>query len=171
MGNFNPAQTPGNAPCVCRLAIVAYTIVFMPTKVTTQRIARECIAMRVRLLNRVITKIYDDYLRPHGLRAAQQNILIAISLMKLATPSELERRLSLDKSTVSRNVERMRRRGWIELISAEDGRSHHLHVTSEGMKLLRKTLVAWEQAQKKTAALLGKQAITALFRLDPDADR
>jgi DNA-binding MarR family transcriptional regulator len=129
--------------------------------------------MRVRVLNRVITKIYDDCLRPHGLRAAQQNILIAISLMKLATPSELERRLSLDKSTVSRNVERMRRRGWIELISAEDGRSHHLHVTSEGMKLLRKTLVAWEQAQKKTAALLGKQGITALFRLDaaPDADR
>jgi len=126
--------------------------------------------MRVRVLNRVITKIYDDCLRPHGLRAAQQNILVAISLMKLPTPSDLERRLSLDKSTVSRNVERMRRRGWVEFVSGQDGRSHHLHVTAEGRKLLRKTLVAWEQAQKKTAALLGKQGITALFRLEAPRD-
>ena len=109
----------------------------MATGGVSQMIARECIAMRVRLLNRVVTKIYDDCLRPYGLRAAQQNILVAVSLMKLATPSKLERRLSLDKSTVSRNVERMRRRGWVEFVSGEDGRSHHLHVTAEGMKLLR----------------------------------
>ena len=145
----------------------------MVTADVSEMIASECIAMRVRLLNRVVTKIYDDSLRPHGLRTAQQNILVAVSLMKSATPSELERRLSLDKSTVSRNVERMRRRGWVEFVSGEDGRSHHLHVTAEGRKLLRKTLVAWEQAQKKTVALLGEKGITTLFRLEVarDADR
>ena len=142
----------------------------MATGDVSQMIARECIAMRVRLLNRVVTKIYDDCLRPYGLRAAQQNILVAVSLMKLATPSKLERRLSLDKSTVSRNVERMRRRGWVEFVSGEDGRSHHLHVTAEGMKLLRKTLVAWEQAQKKTVGLLGGKGITTLFRLGVGRD-
>ena len=122
--------------------------------------------MRVRVLNRVVTKIYDDYLRPHGLRAAQQNILVAVSLMKVATPWELERRLSLDKSTVSRNVERMRCCGWVAFVSGKDGRSHHLQITAKGMKLLRKTLVAWEQAQKKTAALLGEKGIATLFRLE-----
>ena len=46
--------------------------------------AKECIATRVRLLNRVVTKAYDDCLRPLGLRTAQQTILVAISLMDAA---------------------------------------------------------------------------------------
>ena len=98
----------------------------MITEAMNQRIAKECIAMRVRRLNRVVTKIYDDSLRSLGLRTAQQTILVAISLMKNPTPTEIERRLSLEKSTVSRNVDRMHRRGWVEFVPSEDGRSHYL---------------------------------------------
>jgi DNA-binding MarR family transcriptional regulator len=137
----------------------------MATEAVSEMMARECIAMRVRLLTRVVTKIYDDCMRPHGLRTAQLNILVAISLMKSATPSEIERRLHLEKSTVSRNVERMRQQGWVEFVPAEDGRSHHLHLTVQGTTLLRKTTVAWEQAQKQAVALLGKEGVTALSRL------
>src|SRR3954451_12375489 len=39
------------------------------------RIAGECIAVRVRLINRVVTAIYDEALRPFGLRVSQANIL------------------------------------------------------------------------------------------------
>jgi DNA-binding MarR family transcriptional regulator len=137
----------------------------MATEDASEMMAKECIAMRVRLLNRVVTKIYDDCLRPHGLRTAQLNILVAISLMKPATSSELERRLHLEKSTVSRNVERMRHHGWVEFVSGEDGRSHHLYLTVQGATLLKKTTVAWEQAQKKAVSLLGKEGVTALSRL------
>lgn len=137
----------------------------MATKDVSEMMAKECIAMRVRLLNRVVTKIYDDCLRPHGLRTAQLNILVAISLMTSATPSKIERRLHLEKSTVSRNVERMRHQGWVEFVSGEDGRSHHVHLTAEGAKLLRKATVAWEQAQKNAVSLLGKEGVTALSRL------
>ena len=130
-----------------------------------QRMARECIGTRVRLLNRIVTKAYDDCLRPLGLRTAQQTILVAISLMKTPTPTQIERRLSLDKSTVSRNVERMQRRGWVEFVSGEDGRSHYLKLTAKGDKLLRASTTAWEQAQKKMAFLLGKEGVTALSRI------
>ncbi len=127
--------------------------------------AKECIGTRVRLLNRIITKAYDDSLRPLGLRTAQQTILVAISLMKTPTPRQIERRLSLDKSTVSRNVERMQRRGWVEFVSGEDGRSHHLKLTAKGEKLLRESATVWDQAQKKVGILLGKEGVTALTRI------
>lgn len=130
-----------------------------------QKMAKECIGTRVRLLNRIVTKAYDDSLRPLGLRTAQQTILVAISLMKTPTPTQIERLLSLDKSTVSRNVERMQRRGWVEFASGEDGRSHHLKLTAQGEKLLRESTTAWERAQKKMAVLLGKQGVAALSRI------
>jgi DNA-binding MarR family transcriptional regulator len=137
----------------------------MITEGISQRIAKECIAMRVRRLNRVVTKIYDDSLRPLGLRTAQQTILVAISLMNTPTPTDIERRLSLDKSTVSRNVERMQRRGWLEFVPREDGRSHYLKLTANGAKLLRESRVLWHIAQKRVASLLGKEGVTALSRV------
>lgn len=129
-------------------------------------IARECIAMRIRLLNRVVTKVYDDYLRPYGLRTAQMNILIAVSLMKSATPSEIERRLYLEKSTVSRNVDRMRNRGWLEFVPGKDGRSHQLQLTPLGGKLLTKAITPWKQAQQKAEALLGREGVKSLSRIE-----
>lgn len=137
----------------------------MSTETMCQRMAKECIGTRVRLLNRIVTKAYDDCLRPLGLRTAQQTILVAISLMKTPTPTHIERRLSLDKSTVSRNVERMQRRGWVEFVSGEDGRSHYLKLTAKGDKLLHESTTAWAQAQKKMAVLLGKEGVTALSRI------
>jgi len=137
----------------------------MSREALCQRMARECIGTRVRLLNRIVTKAYDDALRPLGLRTAQQIILVAISLMKTPTPTQIERRLSLEKSTVSRNVERMQRRGWVEFVSGEDGRSHHLKLTAKGDKLLRESTAAWEQVQKRMALLLGKEGVAALSRI------
>jgi DNA-binding MarR family transcriptional regulator len=137
----------------------------MITETMNQRIAKECIAMRVRRLNRVVTKIYDDSLRSLGLRTAQQTILVAISLMKTATPTDIERRLSLEKSTVSRNVDRMHRRGWVEFVPGHDGRSHYLMLTAKGAKLLRESTALWHVAQKRVASLLGKEGLTALSRI------
>ena len=77
-------------------------------------------------------------------------ILVAISLMKTPTPTDIERRLSLEKSTVSRNVDRMHRRGWVEFVPGEDGRSHYLKLTAKGAKLLVSRSAPWHMAQKKT---------------------
>ena len=43
-------------------------------------IAEECIAVRVRILNRAISSIYDEVFRPLQATVAQVNILVAILL-------------------------------------------------------------------------------------------
>ena len=92
--------------------------------------ARECIAVRVRLINRVISALYDEALRPFGLRISQANILAAVAHMGEARPAEVSRILRIEKSTLSRDVELMRRNGWVESDTADrrpepDGPAHH----------------------------------------------
>src|SRR5207245_3375669 len=75
------------------------------------KVASECVAVRLRMVNRVITNIYDDALRSLDLKVSQMNILVAAAKMGTARPIEVCEHLHLDVSSLSRNVERMKARG------------------------------------------------------------
>ena len=120
------------------------------------RIAAECLSVRLRLLNRAITKLYDDALRPVGIKSSQLNILVAAALDELTPPATLCVKLKLDNSTLSRNVDRMAARGWIELVpDSDDGRAHALRVTAKGRKLIERAEPAWTAAQKQALEMIG----------------
>jgi DNA-binding MarR family transcriptional regulator len=107
------------------------------------------------MLNRVITNIYDDALRGLDLKVSQMNILVAAAKMGTARPIDVCEHLHLDVSTLSRNVERMRARGWLEVVPDEDGRSQPFRLTPRGGKLLEKAVPAWSEAQRQVKQLLG----------------
>lgn len=131
---------------------------------TADRMARECVGNQLRMLNRVITGVYEDELRPLKLRVSQMIILAITAKQGQVRAVELCRALQMDASTVSRNVERMRARGWLEEAPGEDERSHPFRLTADGKKLLRDATLAWERAQAKAVDLLGKEGV-ALLRL------
>ena len=119
------------------------------------KIAGECVAVRLRMLNRVITNIYDNALRPLDLKVSQMNILVAAAKMGTARPAEVCEYLQLDVSTLSRNVERMKARGWLEVVPDEDGRAQPFQLTRQGWKLLEKAVPAWSEAQRQVTRVLG----------------
>jgi len=125
-------------------------------------IAKTCIAGRLRLLNRVVTNIYDDALRPLGLKISQGNILILTGKMGVASPVQVCEYLQLDISTLSRNVELMRKNGWLEEVPGEDARSHPFRLTAEGKRLIEKAIPAWEKAQAEARELLGDDFVSLL---------
>src|SRR6185437_11268720 len=126
------------------------------------KVASECVAVRLRMLNRIITNIYDDALRPLDLNVSQMNILVAAAKMGTARPAEVCEHLHLDVSTLSRNVERMKARGWLEVVPDEDGRSQPFRLTPQGRRLLDKAVPAWSAAQEKVKALLGDGIVDQL---------
>ena len=125
-------------------------------------IARTRIAVRLRLLNRVVTNFYDDALRPLGLKVSQLNILIVTAKLGLARPAQVCDILQLDASTLSRNVERMRARGWLEVVPEEDARAPPFRLTAQGKRLIEKAVPAWEAAQRQATELLGDEGIALL---------
>jgi DNA-binding MarR family transcriptional regulator len=125
-------------------------------------IARTCIAVRLRLLNRVVTNLYDDALRPLGLKVSQLNLLVVTAKVGLVQPARVCDLLQLDTSTLSRNVERMRARGWLEVVPGEDARTQPFRLTPQGRRLLEKAIPAWEEAQRQATELLGHEGIALL---------
>jgi DNA-binding MarR family transcriptional regulator len=137
-----------------------------PLKLETpaEVIAAECLAVRVRALNRAVTALYDDALRPHGLRVGQLNLLVAVARMGTARPGDLCRVLCMEKSTLSRDVEVMRRNGWLEA-DETDGRSRPLRITPVGRALVERVAPAWRQAQAQTRKLIGDDGAESVLAM------
>ena len=127
-------------------------------------IARTCIALRLRLLNRGVTNLYDDALRPLGLKVSQLNLLVVTAKLGLAQPAKVCDLLQLDPSTLSRNVERMRAKSWLEVVPDEDARTQPFRLTAQGKRLLERAVPAWEQAQRQAEELLGADGVALLTR-------
>jgi DNA-binding MarR family transcriptional regulator len=140
----------------------------MPTSQKLEMIAStissECLAVRVRMLNRVITAVYDDILRPFGITVNQLNMLVVIIKIPKPTAKSIARILKMETSTVSRNLERMKRQGWLT-VRGQNGRIQELGITKEGAKLMEKALPAWRKAQTRIKGILGRKELSKLFEI------
>jgi DNA-binding MarR family transcriptional regulator len=127
-----------------------------------EAIATSCIAGRLRLLNRVVTNLYDAALRPFGVKLSQGNVLAVTAKLGVARPAQVCEFLEMDTSTLSRTVDRMVANGWLEIVPDEDGRSQTFRLTAEGRRLMERALPAWEQAQAEAKKLLGDDGLRLL---------
>lgn len=130
--------------------------------VATRRIAGECLAVRTRMLSRVLTAIYDDAVRPLGVTVGQVNILVSVNSAGSARQRDIGRLLYMEKSTLSRNVERLRNGGWLRVSDDDDARSQRLAVTAKGKRLIAKVLPSWELAQERARVVVGADGEAAL---------
>jgi DNA-binding MarR family transcriptional regulator len=130
-----------------------------------QKFASDCIAYRVRVLNRVITNLYDAVLKPFGITVNQTTMLAMLTLVGPARPGEIGRQLHMEKSTISRNLERMRKNGWIGIAAGDRGTARVVTVTAAGRKLLAALYPEWEKAQSAAGRLLGDAGVTAVQTL------
>jgi DNA-binding MarR family transcriptional regulator len=134
----------------------------MKRSAKAREIGRECLAVRVRLLNRKVTAICDEGLRPFGVRVAQVNILVAAANLGPVAPTKLAALLAMDKSTLSRDAEKLIARGWMATAPGADARGHLLTVTPAGIALIERVHPAWAAAQERLKAELGRTLAAAV---------
>ena len=127
-------------------------------------IGRQCLAGRVRRLSRVITRIYDEALRPLGLNVSQLSVLVTIAA-RGSTQAQLCRELELEQSSLSRNLALVKRRGWVESERGRDARCVELRLTKAGSALLSRALPQWRKAQRNASRVLGRDGAELLAKL------
>jgi DNA-binding MarR family transcriptional regulator len=112
---------------------------------------------------RLITRLYNEELRGH-LEAAQFALLAALDKRPGCTQAMLARALGFDKTTASRNLSLMKRKGWIEYAAATDRRERSLRLTSAGRKLVKISIPGWKRAQHRLRSAMTADQWSAMWQ-------
>jgi DNA-binding MarR family transcriptional regulator len=124
-----------------------------------------CMCASFRRASRALTQVYEDRLRPTGLRATQFTILQALSLAGEITQRKLGQILAMDSTTLTRTLTTISRRGWIEKRRGEDRREWRMRLSRAGEIQFKQALPYWEKAQAEARRKLGDELADSLMKL------
>jgi len=127
-----------------------------------------CAGANLRRAARVATQVYDDAIRPTGMRGTQFSLLQALNIAPLLSQKQLGELLGLDSTTLTRTLSTLRRKGWIRSQPGADRRELRLSLTTAGKGEFQRVRPYWESAQKRLKQALGtnwNQVIDAAVRV------
>jgi DNA-binding MarR family transcriptional regulator len=110
------------------------------------------------MVTRAVTQLYDDVLRPSGLRVTQFSILATLARLGDANLRQLGDTLAIDQTTLTRSLALLERDGVIERVPHPDGRIKAMRPTAKGRRVLEVARPLWAQAQDTVLRELGTNA-------------
>jgi DNA-binding MarR family transcriptional regulator len=120
-----------------------------------------CTAHQVRRLARTLIRVYDQEMSCTGMTVGQFAVLRALRHDTLSL-GQLARDLGSDRTTLTRNLKPLIKRGWISRCRGEDGRTIVLGLTETGLAELRVARPIWRRVQNEIEAQFGASRITAM---------
>ena len=133
--------------------------------------ASACLATRVRQLSRIVTRVYDDAMRPLGITASQYTLLAQLASRDGITAVEIGHELDIEKSTLSRNLKRLLALGHLTMDPPAGRRGRGLHLTPKGQAVLKEAYPIWQDAQRRATAVMGPESRTVLDGLLDQAEK
>lgn len=130
-----------------------------------------CLATRVRQLSRIVTRYYDDAMRPLGITTSQYTLLAQLALRDGITAVEIGHDLDIEKSTLSRNLKRLLSLGHIVMDPPAGRRGRGLHLTEQGQRTLEEAYPMWQETQRSAMAVLGEDCSHLLDGVLSKAER
>jgi DNA-binding MarR family transcriptional regulator len=124
-----------------------------------------CTNLKLRQLDRVVTRHYDAYLSATGIKNTQYSLLAHVVALGPIRPSDLAQRMGLDASTLTRNLQPLVSQGWLRLGPGDDARSRRIEATKEGHAKRSEAKREWKRAQLALNARLGAKQVAALHSL------
>ena len=115
---------------------------------------------------RLSTIVYDEALRPLGLKLTQYSLLINIRESDAVSVTELSDRMMMDRTTLTRNLAPLRKAGWVQ-VGDIDRRTRRIMLTDEGQALLERAAPIWEMAEIRVREVIGvEDSLELRDRLD-----
>lgn len=123
-----------------------------------------CMCGSFRRAARALTQMYEEALRPLGLRATQLTIMQVFSRAGELSQGQLGKTLAMDSTTLTRTLAIMVREGWVQERKGEDRRERWLRLSAAGQRKLGRAMPVWEKTQTRLRAQLGDKHWEELLR-------
>jgi DNA-binding MarR family transcriptional regulator len=122
-----------------------------------------CTCFNLRKATRAVTQLYDDILRPSGLRATQFNLLSVIWIMGTVSITRLADQAVIDRTTLARNLDVLKRQGLVRIQPGEDARVREVSLTPAGHETVMEAFPYWKKAQVLVTKTLGAGRVDRLM--------
>lgn len=139
-------------------------------------LSQVCLVSHLRRAARMASRALDLALADIGLNASQFTVLAALAAagasgdaVKLST---LARRLSMDRSTLHRNLRPLHKAGLIDLVDGRGRRGTRVIANDSALRLLDAAAPRWQACQRDLVARIGDseagRLLQTMGRLAPD---
>ena len=124
-----------------------------------------CTHFQLRQLSRRVSQHYDGEMAKVGLKTTQYSLLSHILKLGPVRPGDLALAMTMEPSTLTRNLKPLLASGWVALAPGPDGRSRSVTITASGRAKRIDAQRHWKVAQSGLSQLLGAQRVMALHAL------
>ena len=122
-----------------------------------------CTCFNLRKAARAVTQVYDEALRPSGLKATQLSLLVNLARRGALPLTQLADALVMDRTTLTRNLKPLTARGLVAIEPEADRRVRRISLTDAGRKALDGAMPLWETAQRRMVVGLGDERWSGLL--------
>jgi DNA-binding MarR family transcriptional regulator len=116
-----------------------------------------CACANLRRAARVVTALYDEELRPAGLRSTQFVLLQVLAEVGEMIQRDLGGMLAIDSTTLTRSLGLLARRGLLEHRPGSDRRERFWQLTIAGRREYRRLERYRERAEAKLRKAMGEE--------------
>jgi DNA-binding MarR family transcriptional regulator len=106
--------------------------------------------------------------RGTGLRATQFSLLAVLIQTGPVALTRLAAVAGLERTTLTRNLQLLEKRGLVGSEATEDGRIRRIAITRKGERLALELLPTWQRAQASAAAALERTPVPELSTRPPE---
>ena len=116
-----------------------------------------CVCGALRTVTRAVTQLYDDALRPAGLRITQYGLMSRIRRLQPVSAAHLVDALHADQTTLARALKLLESEGLVRRAAGTDRRMKRIELTAAGARRLAAARRLWSAAQARAIVLIGER--------------
>jgi len=125
-----------------------------------------CHCLAVRQAGRRVSRFYDQFMAPVGLRTTQFSILAKLQRLGPLSINALAAAMVMDRTTLGRTIQPLKRQGLVAVVSGRiDRRRKELRLTDAGAERLCCAVRQWIRAQDRFEEIFGAERAAALRAL------